>query len=307
MTSVSEVFGAVVAYPDRTVEAEFDQLVGIDEQKSIAVAELAVRLDASALEEWRKRHGLLEFDAKTLVMDRSPLLVFAGDVGTGKTALAESMGAALARTMKLDSVTLFPLSLKARGSGVVGEMTTLISSAFDLVRSELPSPSDGRPSRDAGILLIDEADALAQSREAAQMHHEDRAGVNALIRGIDELRRSRTPVVVVMCTNRLDSLDPAIMRRAARVLEFQRPGFEQIQGVLMSSLSGSDVDSTTLAEAAELLGPLPSREYGVTYSDLRLRFIPDLVLSAFSTDSVVNDELVIREAANFVPTRPFGR
>jgi hypothetical protein len=30
---------------------------------------------------------------------------------------------------------------------------------------------------------VDEGDALAQSRDLAQMHHEDRAGVNALIRG----------------------------------------------------------------------------------------------------------------------------
>ena len=38
-----------------------------------------------------------------------------------------------------------------------------------------------RSGRGAVILLVDEADALAQSREAAQMHHEDRAGVNAFL------------------------------------------------------------------------------------------------------------------------------
>ena len=56
--------------------------------------------------------------------------------------------------------------------------------------------------------MIDEADALAQSRELGQMHHEDRAGVNALIRGLDQLAADRGRVLVVMCTNRIESLGP---------------------------------------------------------------------------------------------------
>lgn len=70
------------------------------------------------------------------------------------------------------------------------------------------------------MLLIDEADALAQSRENAQMHHEDRAGVNAFIRGIDRIANQKLPAAVLMCTNRLKALDPAVQRRAAEVLTF---------------------------------------------------------------------------------------
>jgi hypothetical protein len=51
---------------------------------------------------------------------------FAGDVGTGKTALAERFGDAVAQDIDL-RVTLFFLSLNARGTGVVGDMTTLPS------------------------------------------------------------------------------------------------------------------------------------------------------------------------------------
>jgi AAA+ superfamily predicted ATPase len=68
--------------------------------------------------------------------------------------------------------------------------------------------------RGAVILLVDEADALAQSREAAQMRHEDRAGVNAFIRGVDRIGNG-LPAAVIMCTNRLSALDPAVRRRAA--------------------------------------------------------------------------------------------
>ena len=45
----------------------------------------------------------------------------------------------------------------------------------------------------AVILLVDEADALAQSRETVDLHHEEVSGVNAFIRGIDRLRTAASP------------------------------------------------------------------------------------------------------------------
>ena len=73
------------------------------------------------------------------------------------------------------------------------------------------------------IFLVDEADALAQSREMSQMHHEDRAGVNAFIRGVDQVKNEQIPVAIIMCTNRLNALDPAIKRRSIDILTFHRP------------------------------------------------------------------------------------
>ena len=55
------------------------------------------------------------------------------------------------------------------------------------------------------------------------MHHEDRAGVNAFIRGVDRLSNGQLPAAVIMCTNRLGALDPAVKRRAADILTFARP------------------------------------------------------------------------------------
>lgn len=62
--------------------------------------------------------------------------------------------------------------------------------------SKLKSPTG--QARGAVILLVDEADALAQSRETAQMHHEDRAGLNAFIRGIDRIANAKLPAAVIM-------------------------------------------------------------------------------------------------------------
>src|SRR6202040_2663006 len=93
---------------------------------------------------------------------RPPLVVLAGDVGSGKTELAETIGDEVARQENID-VTLFPLSLATRGQGRVGEMTQLISAAFDHTVAEASKlkAASGK-SRGGIILLVDEADALAQ-------------------------------------------------------------------------------------------------------------------------------------------------
>ena len=145
--------------------------------------------------------------------------MFAGDVGTGKTALAETFAD---RSRAGWGGLLLFRSACARGSGSVGEMTQLISSAFDYVQTESQRPSTAAGPDHAGVLLIDEADALAQSRELAQMHHEDRAGVNALIRGIDGSPNSAAPsspsCAPTACPH---STRPS--RRAADIFRFHRP------------------------------------------------------------------------------------
>ena len=68
-------------------------------------------------------------------MQRPPLVILAGDVGSGKTELAETIADAVARQEDIE-IDLLPLSLAARGAGKVGEMTQLISAAFDFTVKE---------------------------------------------------------------------------------------------------------------------------------------------------------------------------
>lgn len=209
MVSGEGLFADVQEFPDVRAQERFGALVGLDDIKAHLLGLATVLLDRSVLEQWSLSAYGSVIPAVADVADRPPLVVLAGDVGTGKSELGETIGDPLARELHVP-VTLFPLSLTARGHGAVGEMTTLITRAFQKVQEHAASGRgrDGRL-RHASMLLIDEADALAQSRELAQMHHEDRAGVNALIRGIDAIQRDRLPVLVIMCTNREGALDPA--------------------------------------------------------------------------------------------------
>jgi AAA+ superfamily predicted ATPase len=236
--------------------------------------------------------------------ERIPLFVFAGDVGTGKTALAETFGHPLANAERI-GVTLMRLSLNARGTGRVGEMTALISRAFQVVEERVSGQRGAKSPTSAVILLIDEADALAQSREMAQMHHEDRAGVNALIRGIDRVSTERLPVITVMCTNRGSAIDPAVRRRAAAIFKFERPNDKQRATILERAFEGAGMSDADLRKLLELTGPGDGRSYGYTYSDLTTRLVPAVVLDAFPDEPLQADRIAALVREN-PPTAPFA-
>lgn len=305
VTGTDDLFGQVVDLPDDRAQERFNALVGLDLIKQQLVAEARVLLDPRILEQWSMNYHGKVLPAVAEVTARTSLVALGGDVGTGKTELAETIGDQIAREMGIP-ISLFPLSLTARGHGAVGEMTTLITKAFEKAR-EAAAGGRGRDGkvRHGVILLIDEADAIAQSRELVQMHHEDRAGVHALIRGIDGLRQDRLPVLTIMCTNRIDAIDPAVRRRAASLHEFSRPNDEQRRQLLARSFSGVEVNPSDMSLLVKLTGPVDNRSYGATYSDLRQRFVPMAVLDALHSGPLTGTRMV-ELAHDFQPTRPFG-
>ncbi len=297
------IFDEVVEYPDAETKRRYHRLVGLDAMKSRLVKEAMMRLQPSSLEDWSQRHFNESIPALDYFRRRPPLFVLAGDVGTGKTELAETFGDEVARQTSIP-ILLHSLSLTARGTGAVGEMTRLISAAFGIVKSQAPPIADGAGATAGHILLIDEADALAQSRESAQMHHEDRAGVNALIRGIDDLAAGQRPVLIVMCTNRLSALDPAVLRRAAATFEFKRPNAKQREAVLRDAFPGQVCSASELARVVELTGDSNELGVGFSFSDLTQRLIPSVILAAFP-DRKVDGELIGTTAAQTKPTPAF--
>lgn len=291
-------------FPDTDARRRLAALVGLDEIKNRLTKEAQLLFEPTALEDWSKKHHGLVLPIVKTFFDRPPLFLFAGDVGTGKTALAETFGDTVARNLNL-SIMLYMLSLNARGTGIVGQMTTLLSAAFAKVQEEAKKGvvKGKRPARGV-ILLIDEADALAQSREFSQMHHEDRAGVNALIRGIDTLAAGRFPAIVIMCTNRVEAIDPAVRRRAAAIFKFERPEEIQRARVLRDALTDSGLNDEQLKALAKATGATVARTYGCTYSDLTQRLLPTLVLDAFPDRPLQFDRL-LSLAETFIPTEPF--
>jgi len=300
----SELFDQTIEFPDPDMQDRYQALVGLDEIQTRLRKMLGILVNSDGISSWVKKNHPKATKAVDLVQRRPPLIILAGDVGSGKSELAYTIGDAVAKQEKID-VTLYPLSLSTRGQGMVGQMTQLVSAAFDytLVAAKKLKSESGK-SKGAIILLVDEADALAQSRENNQMHHEDKAGVNAFIRGVDALGNGKYPAAVIMCTNRPNALDPAIRRRAAEIFIFNRPNDLQREAVLKPALEELGVSNKALEEVVKLTGATEDRGYGFTYSDLMQRLLPSIILEAYP-DKKVDDKMVIEVTKSIVPTSPF--
>lgn len=301
---LDELFERRITYPDIEPQARLGRLVGLDDQKLRLAKILGLLVNPAGLSQWASKHHPGAEMSLDTVLRRPPLVILAGDVGSGKTELAETIGDAVARQEKID-ITLFPLSLSTRGQGRVGEMTQLLSAAFDhtVIEATKLKSNSGR-SRGGVILLVDEADALAQSRESAQMHHEDRAGVNAFIRGIDRLANGKLPAAVIMCTNRLSALDPAVRRRAADILAFARPDDDQRRYLLTTRLEPLGLKGGQIDALVDATGPARKDGFGFTFSDLTQRLLPAIVLDAYPSRAV-NAEGALAIARAMTPTPPF--
>ena len=303
--SIDDVFNKRIVLPDSDADERLARLVGMDDSIERLARILEILLFPSRLQEWKKKHHP---DASVIfdyVKNRHALVIIAGDVGTGKTELSETIGSYVARKNKLE-ITLFPMSLSTRGSGLVGEMTRLISSAFYHVKNEGERISRTREGeyKSGVILLIDEADALAQSRQEGQMHHEDRAGVNALIRGLDTLNRKQLPVAVIMCTNRMEAIDPAVTRRAAEMFIFNRPDKNKRLALLQQTFKEMGFTQEQIEKAADMTGPVNGRDYGFAFSDITQKLFHSIVMSSYP-DKSISYEQVISAIQKITPTPPF--
>ncbi len=302
---IDKLFEKRIIYPDPDCKDRLDQLIGLNDYKKVLTKTISIMVNQSGLEKWiKKHHSQAGKNFLDMIFRKSPLIVLEGDVGCGKSELAETIGDTVARKEKID-ITLFPLSLSTRGQGRVGEMTQLLSNAFDCIISHAENLKKGNDQyKGALVFLIDEADALAQSREMDQMHHEDRAGVNAFIRGIDRIKNKKIPVAVIMCTNRVNALDPAIKRRSTVILTFTRPDTEQRFALLKPFLKTLDFPEKDIKFIAEITGKNNKRPYGFTFSDLTQRLLFKIVIDAYP-DKAISPQRAIEIAKGIIPTPPF--
>lgn len=273
MTTTQNIFDSETLVPDAGLTARERTLLGFERRYARVHDQLRLLMSADALGDWSRRHHRRHLPICGLVADQYPLVVFHGDVGTGKTAVAECIANRLLSEARAEDSTIFRLSNRVRGSGKVGEMTTLLSEALKRV-----TVSVGRSRR--AVLIIDEGDSIAAARSQEHSHHEDKVAVNTLIQGIDDLRRFGGRIVVILCTNRLSVLDPALLRRAAVVERFERPDDDERRQLLEGDLSGLGLGARDIAELVASSGPRDGRP-GWTYSDFRTRFYPAAMSRAF--------------------------
>jgi AAA+ superfamily predicted ATPase len=269
--------------PDESLRIRSERLVGFQRRFSRLSGQMHMLADPDGLKAWSIRHHGEREQLTAALADRYPLVIFHGDVGTGKTVTAEAAADALARQLDTEGF-LLKLSTRVRGIGHVGEMSTLIGDAFDEAIALA-----GR--RRFVALIIDEGDALAFHRGAERAHHEDKVGVNTLIQKIDDARTLGGRLLIILCTNRFSALDPAILRRAALIDEFGRPDDTERRELLTSTLSGVSITPELIEKLVATTGAHGSRP-GFTYSDIQTRLLPAAVARAYPDRALTADDLL---------------
>ncbi|QQR42447.1 AAA family ATPase [Myxococcus xanthus] len=295
-SSSQDLFDQAISLPSPDIEARTTRLIGFEARYNQVEKDIRLMTNPDALTAWSKQHYTKILPICEILLDRYPLIILEGDVGTGKTATAEGIASRFAKEHRKEAM-LYKMSTRVRGTGLHGEMSKLVGEAFQLVTTEA-----GR--KRFAFLLIDEADALASSRDMVQSHQEEKAGTNTLIQKLDEARKLGGRLVVLMCTNRISAVDPAIHRRAARILSFNRPTEGERLELLRNDLQGVQLTKSQLSELVQATGPTESRPYGMTFSDLRTRFLPTALLAAFPEDPLTF-ELLLKAACATPPSPPF--
>lgn len=271
--SQPSIFDSEIGLPSEALAVREKTLLGFDQRYVRVHDQLRLLLNVGALADWNRKHHGGKLTLCDLVADQYPLVIFHGDVGTGKTAMAECIANRLVAETRSSDSMLFKLSNRVRGNGMVGEMGTLIAEAFRKV-----TQSAGKSRR--AILIIDEGDSLAASRAQDHSHHEDKVAVNTLIQGIDDLRQYGGRIVVILCTNRLSVLDPALRRRAAITETFSRPNDAERQQLFQMDLAGLGLAQPQLVELTRLTSARDGHP-AWTYSDIRTRLYPAALAKAY--------------------------
>ena len=162
-----------------------------------------------------------------------------GPPGTGKTLLAK----AVANKTKATFIRVVGSEFVQK---YIGEGARLVREVFELAREKSPS-----------IIFIDELDAIAARRTSSDTSG-DREVQRTLMQLLSEMDGfdPRGDVKIIGATNRIDILDPAILRpgRFDRIIEVPLPNFEgrvQIFKIHARKMKLKNVDFNELARITE--------------------------------------------------------
>lgn len=165
----------------------------------------------------------------------SPMALFHGPPGTGKTTLCQ----AIAQRLAIRLVKMFPRTklIQVNTATLLSKYYSESAAQVDDLLTKIKEMCQNDPKRII-IVLIDEVESIAISRNSGVMHGEAQDSLratNALLTGFDMVR-SCPNVVFLSTSNMVDCLDEAFIDRCAIQIPFQSPSEESQYKILKGSV-----------------------------------------------------------------------
>ena len=166
------------------------------------------------------------------IVHHNTLLLY-GDSGTGKSLFARH----IAKQLKMSCIQVSLARINAKGSG---EAAKAISELFSFAAYT------------KNLLLLDEIDCLGSRRGSAASENGTALTTVTLMQ---ELERMPAGTVVIGTTNRIDLVDPAVIRRFLKREQLQTFGKEDMNEMIADYLSTVDVRlSNAVVKSAPFVG-----------------------------------------------------
>lgn len=278
----------------------YESLIGIPKD-SILREMLSLLIPLKDKKMWSMKHYDKLLPCLNTTSNKASVIMLGGDPGTGKTALATSIGAPLAREMG-ERVHFRHMSLMLRGMGYHGRASGLIVKLFEHIKHEYLEL------REPIILFFDEAEAIVGTRRGADASsgaQENIAVVDAIIVGVDGLRKGlQARVVALFATNLTDRIDAALMRRSY-YYSFERPDENTRYELFKSALRGMEFNEFDLKKIVEATMPKTNSE-GVevpfTHSDIVELIIGRALNEAIRQDKPVSVDMLMDYCLKTIPT-----
>lgn len=195
-------------------------------------------------------------------------IIMYGPPGTGKTLLAKSLA-------KEAEVEFIAASGSEFVEKYVGMGASRVRELFDKARQY----------KEGAIIFIDEIDSLGRKREGGENSIEKDQTLNQLLVEMDGFSSRKDPVIIIGSTNRLDILDPALLRpgRFDRHISIGYPSFRERLEILKMHVKNKPMQDISLEAFAY-------KTSGMTGADLENICNESAIIAARRNAQIINED-----------------